>query len=101
MTAQQAASDSPQAVPLVLGLTRPRMLWGIPWGLFVAEIVLVLMIFLNTRNLFMFLLILPMHTASYVLTIRDVRLVDIIRVRLSKCAGTRNATFWGGNSYTH
>lgn len=101
MNAEQPDPDKPQAVPLVLGLTRPRMLWGIPWGLFVAEIVLVLMIFLNTKNLLMFLLILPMHAASYVLTIKDVRLVDIIRVRLSKCAGTRNARFWGGNSYMH
>lgn len=100
MSAEQTDPDRPQAVPLVLGLTRPRMLWGIPWGLFVAEIVLVLMVFLNTKNLLMFLLILPMHAASYVLTIKDVRLVDIIRVRLSKCAGTRNRGFWGGNSYT-
>ncbi|PSH56513.1 type IV secretion system protein VirB3 [Phyllobacterium sophorae] len=101
MNTEQTDPDKPQAVPLVLGLTRPRMLWGIPWGLFVAEIVLVLMIFLNTKNLLMFLLILPMHAASYVLTIKDARLVDIIRVRLLKCAGTRNARFWGGNSYTH
>lgn len=100
MATEQTDQDRPQAVPLVLGLTRPRMLWGIPWGLFVAEIVLVLMIFLNTKNLAMFLLILPMHAASYVLSIKDVRLVDIIRVRLSKCAGTRNHRFWGGNSYT-
>lgn len=100
MSTEQGDPNKPQAVPLVLGLTRPRMLWGVPWGLFVAEIVLVLMIFLNTKNLLMFLLIIPIHAASYVLTIKDVRLVYIIRVRLSKCAGTRNGRFWGGDSYT-
>lgn len=76
------------------------MMWGIPIGLFVGEFVLVLLIFLNTKNLLMFLLAFPLHAVCYLLTVRDARLVDIVRIRLSKCPGTRNATFWGGNSYT-
>ena len=100
MSIEQSDPDKAQAAPLVLGLTRPRMMWGIPFGLFVTETILVVLIFLNTKNLMMFLLLIPMHAASYVLTIKDARLVDIVRVRLSKCPGTRNRKFWGGNSYT-
>lgn len=98
---EQADNDQrPQSAPLVLGLTRPRMMLGIPMELFVGEFVLTLLIFLNTKNLLMFLLIFPIHAISYVLTIRDARLVDIVKVRLSKCPGTRNRGFWGGNSYS-
>ena len=100
MSTEQTDAEKAQAAPLVLGLTRPRMMWGIPFGLFVAETILVVLIFLNTKNLLMFLLLIPMHAASYVLTIKDARLVDIVRIRLSKCPGTRNRGFWGGNSYT-
>ena len=89
-----------QSAPLVLGLTRPRMMLGIPFELFVGEFVLILLVFLNTKNLLVFLLVFPIHAIAYVLTIRDARLVDIVRVRVGKCPPTRNRTFWGGNSYT-
>ncbi len=46
-----AENSQPVVAPLVIGLTRPRMMWGVPIGLFVGELMLVVMIFLNTKNL--------------------------------------------------
>jgi len=94
------ADEEPVLDPLVGGLTRPPMMFGIPYVLFVLEFASVVLIFINTKNLFMFLLIIPIHTISYGLTVRDARFVDVLQTRVSKCPRTRNHGFWGGDSYS-
>lgn len=91
--------EKPQIAPLVIALTRPRMMWGVPIGLFVGELMLVVMTFLNTKNLTTFLLLLPLHAAAYVMTVRDPHMAQIVRMRFAKCPWVRNRRFWGGNSY--
>ncbi|MDE1996580.1 MAG: VirB3 family type IV secretion system protein [Rhizobiaceae bacterium] len=91
--------EKPQIAPLVIALTRPRMMWGVPIGLFVGELMVVVMTFLNTKNLSTFLLFLPLHAAAYVMTVRDPHLAHVVRMRFSKCPWVRNRHFWGGNSY--
>ena len=81
------------------GLTRPPMMLGIPFTLFVVEFCAVVLIFVNTKNLFLFLLLVPIHGVAYALTVRDNRFVDVIITRFSKCLLTRNHRFWGGDSY--
>ena len=90
----------PHLDPLVGGLTRPPMMLGIPYVLFVMEIVVVALIFINTKNLLMFLLVLPVHGIAYALTVRDNWFVDVLMVRFAKCPVTRNHRFWGGDSYS-
>jgi type IV secretion system protein VirB3 len=92
--------EEPMLDPLVGGLTRPPMMFGIPYVLFVLEFASVVLIFINTKNLFMFLLIIPIHTIAYGLTVRDARFVDVLQTRVSKCPRTRNHRFWGGDSYS-
>jgi type IV secretion system protein VirB3 len=94
------ADETPSLDPLVGGLTRPPMMLGIPYVLFVLEFCLVVLIFINTKNLFMFLLVIPIHGIAYLLTVRDARFVDIILVRFGRCPYPRNRSFWGGDSYT-
>jgi type IV secretion system protein VirB3 len=72
--------EKPQIAPLVIALTRPRMMWGVPIGLFVGELMVVVMTFLNTKNLATFL-------------------ANVVRMRFAKCPWVRNRHFWGGNSY--
>jgi type IV secretion system protein VirB3 len=91
--------EEPALDPLVGGLTRPPMMFGIPYVFFVLEFSLVVLIFVNTKNLLMFLLIIPVHAIAYGLTVRDARFVDVIQTRISKCPRTRNHGFWGGDSY--
>ncbi|NTA59809.1 type VI secretion protein [Agrobacterium tumefaciens] len=94
-----AEQAKPQVAPLVIGLTRPRMMWGIPIGLFVGELMVVVMIFLNTKNLAAFLLFFPLHGIAFMMTIRDPHMASVFRVRIAKCPLTKNRRFWGGNSY--
>jgi type IV secretion system protein VirB3 len=91
--------EKPHVAPLVIALTRPRMMWGVPIGLFVGELMVVVMTFLNTKNLATFLLFLPLHAAAYLMTIRDPHLANIVRLRFAKCPWVKNRHFWGGNSY--
>jgi type IV secretion system protein VirB3 len=92
--------EEPVLDPLVGGLTRPPMMFGIPYVFFVLEFSIVVLIFINTKNLLMFLLVIPIHGIAYGLTVRDARFVDVIQTRLTKCGRTRNHGFWGGDSYS-
>ena len=47
---------------MVGGLTRPPMMLGVPFTLFVLEFCVVVLIFINTKNLLMFLLLIPVHS---------------------------------------
>lgn len=89
-----------EIAPLILPLTRPTMILGVPRGAFVIEGVIVCIIFLQAHNPLMMLLFLPLHAIMYVLTIRDPRFLDILRVKAAKCLPVRNKSFWGGNSYS-
>ena len=90
---------NPELDPLIGGLTRPAMMLGIPYALFVSELALVIVIFVLAKNLLMLLLGIPVHALSYWLTVRDVRFMDVIATRFSKCPPTWNRSFWGGVSY--
>ena len=85
--------------PLIGGLTRPPMMYGIPYVMFVVELCVTVLIFINTKDLLMFLLLIPFHGIAYWLTIKDNRFVDIVVTRFGKCPYTRNRAFWGGDSY--
>lgn len=90
----------PHLDPLVGGLTRPPMMLGVPFNLFVIEVCVIVMVMINARNLLTFLLLIPIHGAAYALTVRDNRFLDVLITRFSKCPVTRNHRFWGGDSYS-
>lgn len=97
----QLEEDTPPHLdPLVGGLTRPPMMLGVPFNLFVVEVCVIVMIMINAKNLLVFLLLIPIHGAAYALTVRDPRFLDVAIVKFSKCPVTRNHTFWGGDSYS-
>nr|AJW29999.1 type IV secretion protein VirB3 [Ochrobactrum sp. LM19] len=50
-------------------------------ALFYAEIAVVMILFVQTENLFMLLLIVPLHALFYWLTIRDENFSSILRAR--------------------
>ena len=77
------------------------MMFGIPYVFFVLEFSLVVLIFVNTKNLLMFLLIIPVHTIAYGLTVRDARFVDVIQTRISKCPRTRDPGSGAANPTRH
>ena len=90
----------PTVDPVVIGLTRPPMMFGVPYVVFVLEAMFVVLVFINTKNLLMFGLFIPLHAIGYVLTVRDARFVDVIVTSLSRCPVTLNRSYWGGVSYS-
>ncbi|SEF01387.1 type IV secretion system protein VirB3 [Rhizobiales bacterium GAS188] len=90
----------PVVDPIVIGLTRPPMMFGVPYVVFVIETMIIVLVFINTKNLLMFGLIVPLHAIGYVLTVRDARFVDVIMTAMSRCPPTRNRPFWGADAYS-
>lgn len=89
-----ARQDDPHIVPLVKGLTRPAMYQGVPMTLVIAEISLVWIVFIQTGNLLMLLLIVPLHALFYWLTVQDMHFANILRTRAFRYRPWRdNASF--------
>lgn len=84
--------------PLVKALTRPPTLFGVPYMFSMFNMVVAAVVFLMTKNLFSGFLVFPIHALGYVLTLRDDRIFEIIRVKMTKCP-PRSQAVWGLDSY--
>lgn len=62
------------------------------------NIVVTACIFLATKNLFTLLLVLPIHSLGYFLTLLDDQIFTIMRVKMSK-APPQSKAIWGIRSY--
>ena len=91
--------EKPVMTPLVIGLTRPPMMFGIPFNAFIVIIGVMLISFL-VSNSFWSALIAPFaYLALFALCSRDVRILDLIQTAGRMTPRTRNKGFWGTNSY--
>ncbi len=86
--------------PVVVPLTRPTTMWGVPRGAFLVEILAVCTAFVITQRFSIYLLLLIIHPLLYMLTIRDPYFVEIARVKLMRTWYVPNNMFWGANSYS-
>jgi type IV secretion system protein VirB3 len=89
----------PVTFPVVVGLTRPPLIYGVPFVVFVVNAMIVVCVFIATSNLLSFLLVFPIHLLLFALVSVDVRIFDIAQIKFGKCSTTRNHAFWGANSY--
>jgi type IV secretion system protein VirB3 len=89
------------ADPLFVGATRPPMRWGVTYSALLFNMVLVMEIFLLTKNLLTLLLCAPIHGVCMLLCARDARYFDLVllwaRTRLP--ALFANLRFWKASSY--
>jgi type IV secretion system protein VirB3 len=90
------------ADPLFVGATRPPMRWGVTYAALVCNLVVVMEVFLATRNLLTLLLCLPIHGVSALLCARDARFFDLLlmwgRTRLPSLLGSFG--YWKASSYS-
>lgn len=91
--------EKPQLTPLVVGLTRPPMMWGIPLGAFYIILGATLVAFLVTASFASALLAPAAYLVLFALTSRDIRLLDIVQVAGRRIPRTPNRRFWQTNSY--
>lgn len=81
--------------PLFVGLTRPAMVLGVPYGAFITEVLAVAMIFLTTGSPLYILLALPIHGVMYLLSAHDPGMFASIFLWMQTIGRCRNKAFWG------
>jgi type IV secretion system protein VirB3 len=85
--------------PLFLGMTRPALAWGVPFGAVVANATFTTLAFLASADLRAFALAVPMHALLYLVCLRDPRILELLWVRARQTPPVPNAAFWGAQSY--
>ena len=93
------SQTDPVQDPLVLGLSRPPTIMGVPYAAALLNAVLTMTVFIAFSNLFLLLIAVPIHLILVVLSLIDVRFLDIATVVASKCPRSMNRAYWGSQSY--
>ena len=90
------------ADPLFVGATRPPMRWGVTYSALLVNGVVVMEIFLLTKNLLTLLLAAPIHGVCALLCARDPRFFDLalLSCRTRIPALLANARLWKSSSYS-
>ena len=93
------SDEKPQLTPLVIGLTRPPMMWGIPLNSFYIIVGVTLIAFLVSASFWSALIAPLTYLALFALCSRDIRILDLAQVVGRRTPRTRNRVFWRTNSY--
>ena len=93
------ADDRPQLTPLVIGLTRPPMMWGIPLNAFYIIVGVTLIAFLVSASFWSALIAPFAYLVLFAFCSRDIRILDLAQVVGRRTPRTRNRLFWRTNSY--
>jgi type IV secretion system protein VirB3 len=75
---------------LVVGMTRPLLLWGVTYSYFVIEGMAATVLFLMGNNLVYLLIIVPLHVLGLLLCKWDARFFDILFRVAQKVPPVRN-----------
>jgi type IV secretion system protein VirB3 len=73
-----------QADPLFLGLARPPMIAGVSYMYFVANAMITMVLFINTKSFTAFLVGIVIHGFGYLLCMREPRAVELWMLKLSR-----------------
>ena len=95
----ELADEKPRLTPLVIGLTRPPMMWGIPLTAFYIILGVTLIAFLVTTSFWSALAAPLIYLALFAFCSRDTRILDLVQVAGRKTPRTPNKIFWRTNSY--
>jgi type IV secretion system protein VirB3 len=93
------SDDRPQLTPLVIGLTRPPMMWGVPLNAFYIIVGVTLIAFLVTTSFWSALIAPFIYLALFAFCSRDIRILDLAQVAGRRTPRTPNRLFWRTNSY--
>ncbi|MGL4243471.1 MAG: VirB3 family type IV secretion system protein [Beijerinckiaceae bacterium] len=85
--------------PVVVGLTRPTTMWGVPLPWFGITFGIPAALFVGLEDVLMWFWALPIYGLGYVLTVYDNRLIDIVFLKLRLIRLSPIRRHWGGNTY--
>ena len=72
--------EKPQLTPLVIGLTRPPMMWGIPLNAFYIIVGVTLIAFLVSASFWSALMAPLIYLVLFAFCSRDIRILDLAQV---------------------
>jgi type IV secretion system protein VirB3 len=84
---------------LVVGMTRPLLLWGVTYSYFVIEGMAATVLFLMGDNLLYLLVIAPLHLLGALLCKWDARFFDILFKAAQHARPVRNRPLYRCNVY--
>ncbi len=85
---------------LFVGMTRPPVILGVPYGAFVGEIMLGGLANIFTGNPLYMLIAVPIHGIFYLIGAHDPGIFAEIAVWIKTMARCRNSRFWGAVSFS-
>ncbi|MFT3763381.1 MAG: VirB3 family type IV secretion system protein [Pseudoxanthomonas sp.] len=88
-----------QRTPVFRALTQPQMFAGVTYSYFIVNGVVTTEAFLVTRSFWALGAALVMHGIGYLACLREPRIFDLWRVRVSRCPRVPNWRLWRCNSY--
>lgn len=94
------STGSIQTDQLFKGLTRPAMLFGVSYMFAILNVLICLLIFINSNDLGVILLMLPgIHGLGYIASAKEPLFIELFMVKLGKCSKCLNRFYHGANSY--
>jgi type IV secretion system protein VirB3 len=86
--------------PLFVGLTRPALLWGIPYTAAVIEVVTTAIIFLAVGDPFYLLLAVPFHAVLYLISANNPGAFNSIYLWTITTGRCKTFRFWEAASFS-
>ena len=84
---------------LFVGLTRPQLLLGVPFGFAIGNAIVTTELFLVFRSAWVVVFALVAHLAGWLATLRDPRIFHLWIVSVQRCPRVKNHRLWRCNSY--
>lgn len=88
-----------QTDQLFKGLTRPAMLFGVSYMFAILNLMICMVIFINSNDMKVFVLLVAIHGVGYIASAKEPLFIELFIVKLQKCPMCRNRFYYGANSY--
>jgi len=86
--------------PVFAGLTRKTTIFGVQYEVVLFNAMVTGIAFVLSLNLWITLLILPLHGICSLVSFKDERIFSLLVLKLYSLSYCRNRHFWQGNSYS-
>jgi type IV secretion system protein VirB3 len=89
-----------KADPLFIGLTRPTMIFGVSIQYVMLNMMICVVLFIQTSEIGIIFVALIVHLIGYLLCFKEPRFMELYLNKGSKCNQCPNKSFYGSNSYS-
>lgn len=88
------------ADPLFVGLTRPTLVLGVSTSFAMLNMMIFVVIFIQTSSFKILPLAFAIHMVGYILCFKEPRFMELYLNYSNKCKKCTNKSYYGANSYS-